>query len=273
MMNSRENINRHSGFTLIELLVVIAIIAILAALLLPALASVKNRTQMITDINNCKQMMLGAIMYGNNSNEHLPQPGWQMGVKNWAANSTAAPAAQYPMVLPAAGGTATTYATYYPQQVLAFQHGQLYPYLQNVQLLMCPADILTTEFYTRQEYITSYVWNGAVVQFEASGAVNDTARFSDPQLPGTRILVWENDETKTASGQWNDFSNYPDEGISKRHGQGATIATLDGAATRMDMRDFYTLAGTMPLGNSVSGAGTSKPDAYPPAPNDLWWWP
>jgi prepilin-type N-terminal cleavage/methylation domain-containing protein len=71
-MNTRENNSRHNGFTLIELLVVIAIIAILAALLLPALAGVKNRSQMVADVNNCKQILLSCIMYGNNSNEQLP---------------------------------------------------------------------------------------------------------------------------------------------------------------------------------------------------------
>ena len=270
-----ETQKRSTGFTLIELLVVIAIIAILAALLLPALASVKNRSQMVTDVNNCKQILLSAIMYGNNSNEHLPQPGWQMALPNWAANSTSA--AIDPMVLaPGAGGTVATYNAYYPQQVKAFRKGQFGSYLQNPAILMCPADIQNVNFYLRQEYITSYVWNGAAVRFEGNTAANDTVRFSDPELLGSRILMWENDETllpPSYGGQWNDFSNYPDQGISKRHGDGAMIATLDGGATRMDMRDFYQLAGTYPTGNPPGGAGSGKPVANPGAPNDLWWYP
>jgi prepilin-type N-terminal cleavage/methylation domain-containing protein/prepilin-type processing-associated H-X9-DG protein len=60
------------GFTLVELLTVISVIAILASLLLPALAGVRNRSHQISCLNNLKQLNLGMMVYCSDSDDKLP---------------------------------------------------------------------------------------------------------------------------------------------------------------------------------------------------------
>jgi len=73
-MNQKHN----RGFTLIELLVVIAIIAILAAMLLPALAKAKSRSQQAVCLSNTKQWGLADTLYVDENNETFPYPRYQV---------------------------------------------------------------------------------------------------------------------------------------------------------------------------------------------------
>lgn len=63
------------GFTLIELLVVIAIIGLLATLLLPTLASSKERSRRASCLNNIRQFIIGTHLYAADNADHLPVPG------------------------------------------------------------------------------------------------------------------------------------------------------------------------------------------------------
>src|SRR6186713_1958374 len=88
-MNSPTSTQPPRAFTLIELLVVIAIIAILAAMLLPALSKAKLKATLTVDKSNMRQLGLGLTMFGVDNNDEIVPTIGNAGGGYWLGPKTA----------------------------------------------------------------------------------------------------------------------------------------------------------------------------------------
>ena len=213
--------DRREAFTLVELLVVIAIIAILAALLMPALSKAKNQAGKVTDLNNLKQIMVAVHVYTSDSNDVMPPPNWDNGDGlGWLYNYD-----------PTASGPAT-----YNENA-----GLIWPILHTSKVYVCPNDNLQMWHWSnhdqvsaqRRQQLSSYAMNGAVCGYTAD--ISPPMKLSS--FHSDDCSFWETDETEPF--YFNDGANYPPEGVSGRHLAGGIQSVFDGSANYVKLTEWY----------------------------------
>jgi prepilin-type N-terminal cleavage/methylation domain-containing protein len=223
--------NAAIGFTLIELLVVIAIIAILAALLMPALSRAKNRSAEATDFNNLHQILVAQHIYTGDNRDVLTPPNWDYGTAR--PDGTAPPPGWlYTLNLSAAG-----------TNPFNGQAGLLWNSLHGGKVLLCPMDQPGVARYSnvdgkveqRAQQLSSYIMNGAVIGFQTGYKSNAPPAKISQMQPGD-CLLFEADERDPFC--FNDGSSWPSEGITTRHLNGATMALADSSASYIRADDW-----------------------------------
>jgi len=218
------------GFTLIELLVVVAIIAILAALLLPALGKAKNHAGKVTDMDNLHQIMVAVHLYCSDNSDVLPPPNWDGGGSASDRHST---------------NTGWLYAVNLnaPDDTARFvvQTGLLWNTLRIAKVYFCPMDnpslpvlsVRDQRVETRPQQISSYAMNGGIVDYfnEIYPPVKLSAM--DPEA----CAFWETDENEPQF--FNDGANFPSEGVSGRHLAGGVQALFDTSVSYVKTNLWY----------------------------------
>jgi prepilin-type N-terminal cleavage/methylation domain-containing protein/prepilin-type processing-associated H-X9-DG protein len=254
-----EGRGSRGGFTLIELLVVIAIIAILAAMLLPALSRAKARAQLTMCLSNLRQLQISWFMYCDENGSRIPQ--------NIASNTgrlTSNPLD--PNAQP--GGPNASWvlgdvhvAPDWTNDPL-LTHGLIYPYLNSVNVFKCPTaknpfnpSVTRNRSYSMNGWMNGInAWNAQCVDFiktsQISLAPNMAMVFVEENPASINDGYWIQDLTKTST--WIDSPAH-------YHNNVGAMSFVDGHAESRKWTDTSVLTDQFG-GQNGFAAGPGNPD-------------
>jgi prepilin-type N-terminal cleavage/methylation domain-containing protein/prepilin-type processing-associated H-X9-DG protein len=220
---------KSSGFTLIELLVVIAIIAILMAILMPALNRVKEQGKRAVCLNNLKQLSLAWIMYADENDDRLVNGaiGYSDSQQTWGDHR---------------GELAWVDrldSTDIPGQLDAIRAGALWPYIKDVKIYKCPTG-RRGQALTYAIMFSMNAVNHPPTQGVRGAHIKKRGEIVNPAPPFRLVFIDEGYMTPDAYAVHYDQEQWWDD-PPVRHGDGATVSFADGHADHWKWKGTDTI--------------------------------
>ncbi len=216
-------LKKRRAFTLIELLVVIAIIAILMAILMPALNRAREQGRRAVCLNNVKSLTVGWVLYCDDYDGKLPQgyadvgDGWIHLIPGYKFNPQDAPELI---------------------QLEALKAGTLYPYLKTTKIFRCPV----AKKGEMRTYSMTHSMNGDDYIFGFEPDVKILKRITEIKHQASRI-VFLDDYIRDHDACWMVFWSQPQwwNATPIRHGYGNVFSFADSHAEYWKWKDQRTI--------------------------------
>ena len=219
------------GFTLIELLVVIAIIAILMAILMPAMNRVKEQGRRSTCLSNLKQLTLGWIMYADENDDMLV---------NGDTGEYGIHADQTPWVRADWRGGMTDI-----QKIDAIKDGAMWPYVKSLNLYKCPTVTKIVRGGEHENIMRTYSVSDSMncKDWPSMNANMLKKRLEIPNPAYRMVFVDDGGTITSALGGWTVYVTEEKwwDPPPVRHGDGTTFSYADGHSDYRKWKDPRTI--------------------------------
>ena len=251
VMRKSMGFTRHtrSGFTLIELLVVIAIIAVLMAILIPALHRVREQGKRAVCLNNLRELALAWIMYADDNDDKLVNGaiGYSYQSRSWGDHSKEL------------AWVDRIDKTNWDAALQAIKDGALWPYLKNAKIYKCPTG-------RRGEALTYAIMfsMNAVAHEPVRGVrgahIKKRTEIHDPAPAFRLVFIDEGWMTPDAFAVEYDQEQWWDD-PPVRHGDGTTLSFADGHSEHWKWKGIDTIKRAREVESGHSGRWTPQTDA------------
>ena len=265
---------KRSGFTLIELLVVIAIIAILMAILMPALSRVKEQARGIACMANQRTMGQAYVMYADENDS-----GMVGGMARYAPTNGVPPWVMPPLEYQSAGNFTQmpSGAVTLEQRYNGLREGALWPYIKDVGAYHCPGDDRIRRGTSEGRDSARLLYRSySLPDYLRATERSDPKKITDFTSPATKLLFVE--EIYDAGGvnhnvdgwSYNPRTNSLWDPLGVFHSNSCTFSFMDGHAETKKWTDKRTVIYFMSRSQALS-MGFGKNQQFNPPNEDLLW--